>query len=1140
MPTKHIPKKIRQAMVDVNLQNITPEKWLNAFLKERGLSTPNSQILFKYQMTDAEYLILKKTLEFISVLSEDVTRLTKLTKWNEVFVIYGAEWWRREYNGGPWRWSTLFSSFDADPTALSNQQRNEIIIKGLRFWGLKVRMINGKFRYLGTLSIEGGLPLNQLNNNSAWLSRVFRHAILKYTRLHHTGIKTDAIIRECEYIPKTYQNDQICIILGDIIKTVVKLKQDYQLDNQEDPIAYLDKQLPNWRKNFPLPIDSDVSKKLMGVFFEPSSNEKNNLPFRGLRTLDDNDQLLLKLEFAGFIRLDDLNLQETIPSRLNVELFSNEGDIYLLGVAVKSIYQGNPSLKMPSSNVSFKSELASQGYAIRFKHLTTSIYESPIIGCEELDNDVPWVFVKKNDEWILEGVASVSTRSTEVKILCPVEFNYPATTEITNISVINNKKLIQSSGIVKLTDNENNFFLIKTAQVQSAKLYYLIGNTLSFVSTPNKVYLGLPTLICFDIEMGTRTEIKANRLVCRAVNSRENWQTLTTNHHGIYEIRLRDNEGNIQFRNKCVLLPEQFSIRFKAAVDSLDGSIFLENIGTAKVSCQLSVKHNISTIGNVVQLDLFAENSPPDNIQLTLYWSNMTQMLILTMPFPARGGQLINGNGHRVLTRAVFADQLYGYRLRLFNEQPQFRRHLQVEISLRDDTLEFQARQDLYFRNIIEVQGAVIELALIDYQIWIKSLLAISRNLDSYATLVVYEKGTELLRVNIYRYQFVLESNWAEGSVVLSASDQAQLSYDNITNIDLMAMRLAQPVQEHIKLDMQKSEQTTIGSWLFYPEKREDGPWMIYPSANSSVSLRPMLWRVGLTPDVSDTVNNHIKTLHEAVNLPGKDSRNKIIADILTDMCADFEHSGWEYLRQLSKQNEHLPLTTFNIWSVAVTNTQFLPALVLQMDESFSQRFGEELPVFWELIPLADWVSVFSAYKDYLKKVIDDEPDVLILLNGRIKRISHLCVSMEIVTDILRVSLLGDSDQQLNFMKSAPDIARQITIEAINAAKQELLARHANSNWPEVLKSELIFHATRIESIQQQWLNINNMMDYQRALIILPVLLAVCCSKGDIPNSWVGDAVIIFKLKCLKDFDCDWFNATFKITLAYLSQQATY
>ena len=1008
----------------------------------------------------------------------------------------------------------------------------------MRYWGLKVRMINDNFRYLGTLSIEGGLPLNQLNNNSGWLSRVFRHAISKYTRLHHTGIKTGAIIRECDYIPKTYQNDQICIILGDIIKTVVKLKQDHLLDNREDPIAYLDNTYPNWRKDFPLPIDSDVGNMLMGVIFESAPNETNNLPFKGLRTLNDNGQLQLKLEFAGFIDLDVLNLQETIPSRLNVELVSNEGHVNPLGAAVKTIYKGKSSLKMPNSNVNLKNELAAQGYTIRFKHLTTFIYEGPVIGCEELDNEVPWVFIKKNNEWVLEGVTSVSTRSTEVKILCSERFNYTATTEITNITIINNKKLIQLSGAIQLTDNENNLFLIKTGQLYSAKLYYLIGHALSFVSTPNKVYLGLPTLVCFDNETNTRSEIKANKLVCRTVNSKDNWQTLTINHQGVYEIRLLDEQKNIQFRTKCVLLPEQFSIRFKPAIDALDGSIFLENFGAAKISCQPSVKHKISIIDKDLQLDLFAENAPPDNVQLILYWSNMTQMLTLTLPFPARGGQLINGNGHSVLTRRVFADQLYGYRLRLFNEQPQFKRHLQVEISLRDDTLEFQAIQDLYFRNIIEVQGAVIELALIDYQIWIKSLLAISRNLDSYATLVVYERGTELLRVNIYRYQFILEPNCAEGSVVLSASDQAHLSYDNVTNIDLMAMRLAQPDQEHIKLDMQKSEQTAIGSWLFYPEKRADGPWMIYPTAKSSVSLRPMLWRVGLASDVSDTVNNHITTLHEAVNLPGKDSRNKIIADILTDMCLDFEHSGWEYLRQLSKQNEHLPLTTFNIWSVAVTNTQFLAALVLQMDESFSQRFGEELPVFWELIPLADWVRVFSAYKDYLKKIVD-EVDVVFLLNGRIKRISHLSVSMEIVTDILRVNLLGESDQQLNFMKSEPDFARQITIEAINTAKQELLARQANSSWPEVLKSELIYQATSSNSIEQQWLNIAGMMGHQRAVIILPVLLAVCCSKADIPNSWVGDAVIIFKLKCLKDFDCDWFNSTFKITLAYLSQQAT-
>jgi hypothetical protein len=109
----------------------------------------------------------------------------------------------------------------------------------------------------------------------------------------------------------------------------------------------------------------------------------------------------------------------------------------------------------------------------------------------------------------------------------------------------------------------------------------------------------------------------------------------------------------------------------------------------------------------------------------------------------------------------------------------------------------------------------------------------------------------------------------------------------------------------------------------------------------------------------------------------------------------------------------------------------------------------------------------------------------------------------------------------------------------IKDAQQELDRRQADSKWLEVLKPELITHWAKMNKSLQQWLKLENISDHHRAVVILPVLLAAYCANTSRPENWIGDAVVIFKLKRLKDFDEDWFNAVFKIVLAYLSQQST-
>ena len=294
-----------------------PKDWLKQFLTSRHTAAPDGQPLYRYRLSDSDFETLKTALKTSALFG--VANITEVSGWNAAFVIYAAEWWRREYDGSSWSWKKVFSSFGADAKELTTARRSLVVESGLRYWGRKVRVINGRSLYLGSIAIEGGLPLNQLNKSSGWLGRVFKQVIPKYTRLQHTGVHADTLIGECDFIPSNYQNDQTHAILGDMVQTVVTLKQKYQLHERDNPVSYLDQHSPSWREQFPLPIETEVGQKLLSdmiITVAKATDTAISQPFRGIRCLRDDGSLQLQLEFAGFIALDKLNLPETIPSRI--------------------------------------------------------------------------------------------------------------------------------------------------------------------------------------------------------------------------------------------------------------------------------------------------------------------------------------------------------------------------------------------------------------------------------------------------------------------------------------------------------------------------------------------------------------------------------------------------------------------------------------------------------------------------------------------------------------------------------------------------------------------------------------------------------------------------------------------------------
>jgi hypothetical protein len=572
-----------------------PKEWLNQFYLSRQITCPDKRSFYRYRMNDNEFESLKSTLKTTALFG--LEHIHKTVGWNAAFVIYASEWWRREYDGSSWSWDKLFASFNADVKVLSTSRRNLLVETGLRYWGRKVRVINGSSRYLGTIAIEGGLPLNQITSKSNdWLGRVFRQVIPKYSRLHHTGIKAENLIGECDYIiPNTYQNDQVYTILGDMVKTVVEFKQKYALQDCKDPIGVLDLKAPSWRENFPLPIGTDVGQKLLSdmvLIAVKATDQKPNQPFRGVRKLGTDGCLQLQFELAGFVPFERLNLAEPIPSRLDVELVSSDGTVNSLGVALKTTYQARPSLKMPRYAGTVKTDQAANGYRLRLRHLSTVIYEDAIADCEELDREAPWTFSQQNDDWILEGVASISTRAKQVRILYPSQLHQDNESVVVLHSSSPNH-LIEVSGIIQFSNHDGTNFIIKTGQDISADRFYLQGKLLDFKSLPTQVYLGMPTLICVNNENERRIEISSSKLVARSANTRNSWLPASDIHQGIVEIRYQDNQGNVRFRKKCAILPQDFSVRFKPSPKSLDGRICLDNTNDVTVICGSAIRNTM-------------------------------------------------------------------------------------------------------------------------------------------------------------------------------------------------------------------------------------------------------------------------------------------------------------------------------------------------------------------------------------------------------------------------------------------------------------------------------------------------------------------------------------------------------------------
>jgi len=1129
-----------------------PSEWVSNVVARAGLTKPDGRPLNQYRLTDEEYAELVKLLKLSGALGlENISQ--RLLLWDAAFVFYASEWWRRQY-AGQWGWEGVFESIGLRPADITINRRNQFIELGLKRWGRDVRIRDGRRQFLGTVATEGGLPLNQLAEGGGWLKNVLVPAVKKHIA---RNLPLDVLIDAYEhFIPKSYRSPETKQVLEDIAISVVALRQEYNLYDRENPLDWLDNNVPQWWERFPLPLDNDVAKSLLRELITvagQSQSVEQEVPFALERILvkaDYDPELQARMEVPRYVlaqSLPGLNF-DNLPSRFEFSVMDDTGVSTPWCRGIRADYNGVPAIRLSGRPFVVGGDRALASVRLQLKSMGDVIKEFPIIEGDALDVDVPWLFKSVGTNWVLHGTASQTISDEEALAYVPSKFTLLEQTETTTVN--QNRRVFEGAlytltGSIRCTfDGEH--YRLATGLSDSYTHYYLSGKRFYGVCRPGEIYIGVPQLYEANTLTGSSRRSNHSRLMVKPVGVDTAWSPINAQQMGCYEVRLSDAEGNISWRRRIGLLPENFAYQLVPSETSpLNGLIKLracngQSIAVSGANLQARIEHTETD----TQLSLSAIDTAPMLVPVALLTPGHQQEVVLNLPYPAKGAILYDPEGQRArFHKPLFLDRLHGYRIRIFDERFQGAKRALLRFVLIDYGLSAGDSRDMYVERRIMIDAQVTDLALIDFKPVIQELLGVGNTLDASVRISLDMNATELFHLNVRRYEYDFQADWDNGIVSLAADDSIDLALDKLEGATVKAIRLHQPEENAAALEPLMSEGCFTGQWNFHPETREEGPWLICPAENSTIQFRPLLWPVKHQESPEEDVDlDSIHILQHAMKVVPFEQREEAIRQVLREMTHDLEHRSWDYLSYLSEATKHLPLPTLDVWCIAVSEPEFLATLLVKSDyDEVIGRLEDELPIIWELVRVNDWCRALSALKAQYSRRLGDEVGVLdddgreileAVLDRRIDYIANMSPSMTNMGQILGVNVLGRESKELGVMELPMEAIVKPTLEN---AFQETMRRNAESQWPVLLSPQINALYQELPEELHNLIQIHR--DFRAVTAYMPILLA-WRTNTRVDYGWLGRAVNIFKLQQIRNFDEDWFSTAFKFLSAWLSRHS--
>ncbi|MBU0806999.1 MAG: STY4851/ECs_5259 family protein [Gammaproteobacteria bacterium] len=1100
---------------------------MSDFLFQRGLQEPDGRPLFAYKTSSEEFESLRQLLQNLPAGQHTSTR------YPQAWLLFAAEWWKREYPGGAWRWGPLCEA--AGQRELSHEKTRKLVIDGRGLWRLQTAIKNEGKRFIGLVAVNGGLPMRLVESAQGGLSGLLRMVTEQALRY---GLQDDqlrqAIEAQAALLPACYQQAPVYELLDNLVKAVLYIRKTYVLQDSQDPIAKLQEECPQWEDLFPIALDSQAAASLIKglvrgiVSITPQSRRPPFQIQRGLRFSSDGSMPVYELSFAmqAQARRDQVAealgmAVDALPPHFQLLLRIGERE-HLVGEALlrDEEYQliARPLPAFHSLHDAAQLIVSRWGATLHIANLP---------GGEALSPDEPLIFESAYPYARLLAQGDALVKGESALAAMPVKtivFAEEGEARELYDCLADGQMLMElPAGITRLTYRQQPFIVTISANTTQPPEAYWQGSSLEALSVPGLLFRGLPRLL---VEQGTgfSNYAPAHELFVRTQG--KELPLAQTRAPGLCRLIWRK-DGQRLLSTRVVLLPDEASITYSPSASTFEGTIHLHRWPDVPVRCeseQISLQRRHDGTSLILRLKSTGSR-PATTVPLCLQWPDGEQRL--TLPFPGYGVTLLRNDMPLKLNQALTIEELIGCRAVLMSAQGA--ENWQIRLTSGGTDSRSTLTQEIRYTGIREIR-------LFELIPAIQKMLSCHPGLDHAVLLELTHAHQTHARLQIGLYSTRIRLHSQREMASLSDGSRDLLLEQPQAEGLLLGLPLAEPDHEPVSLPLHFSEQVFTGSWLVSLPADAVGPWLLYTPDNSPLHSRPTV-----VPPTTSAPSKPLSPLREALCEADGEERLRLLRAALRSMAADPQADDWQTLELLLDRLHHLPLASLDICQALIREPQALTMATLLLD-NFSSRLAErlpcELPFEWLLIAPEHWFDTFATLRQQLAA---DNPHLMSVIRNDIQSKSQFLSRWQ---PALR--FIFDQGLHRSFDLQSPDVGFFLKNPAMltaswqshlfdgeNSAMQQMFRRNpaethrypgsGNTDIGAFLKTphgQVLLRHCKLPA-----------NDFKLATVMLPFMAAFDTYAGR-GQQWQADPARLFSLRSARQFDTVWFDLAYQLGLA--------
>lgn len=1158
------------------------KEWVFALLGNRDCSRPDGRWLYKYRLLSSEYQSLKDCLLKATRTTSASFLAGRNRYFSALFVLYASEWWRREYDGGPWKWGPILASLQLEQNELSSNERSGVVLEGFAFWGL--RPVSEGKRFFGTVVAHGGLPLKLIGLGGSRLATVMGTVLNQAARYGWNEDQVvDAVADHAPSMPESLRHDEVYRLLASMVLTTLNLKMQHQLGGVLNPIERLDKEDPHWREDYPLQIDDSAAMQLLTSMVKQASQTSTELlgaaaAFQVERILSCSAEGEWRIQSQivhpptapadALAQQFGLGKGLAIPRYFDVDVTVGERQVLTNGRLLLGSEQ--TTVAFTAQRRRWSGPAACDEHILHLRTSGHDVVEGGIAlpGGESLiSSNAPSVFIADGERYRFAGVGDLRLPGAEAVLAIPDDcdlepFGDSAATieQVGQLDIDGDGEktllLWRITGNVRVFD-ANDAWAVRLGQTRmlSGSLV-LEGRRVAYPSRPWPVFRGKPRVVRYD-DQGQRVAV-IKGLHWFAAGSKT--VVDPTHYTGPVDLQVFEKEERIG-RFRFFLISARSSESFVSGSLAEEATIDFSGWGFTNLSVESEQVETralpTSTQGH--SLSLHTASMPPRDLLVYLRWLGSPNECRILMPYPATGGRAFDTEGAPIINGSVISLRCAaGVSILVFDQNPNEPKKYEVELELRGDALSSRSNSSPS-RHTVPITKGFAEVRLLDLYNEIETLLSLSNELDAHVEVRLIAGTKRSFSINISRYDVALRPKVM--AIGLAEEDLERMELDQISGCKVLASSMLDPAEDPLTLTQVMSDNTPCGVWGIADLKPGLAPWLIYPAPDSMLQFRPLSIGGGFaSADEEDTGDDAFSgcALPRAIRIPDATTRIDAIDAVLVAMAGDYNHDSWSMFDGLWTAFSQLPLCSIDTFKALATRPEVVVAMLFRSDlppaqlSSHVRQLKQQLGVALELVGMKAWRKEIDKFKTYWYQKLGDDTAgqiIPILLQDRLKTLAQELPGLQINIACLQFEFLDDAPPQV-MLQLQKDLQTEKGVHlnrlwhGEDSLLQRLLLRvHADDvAWPEPRfftdKAAPAFldtiqsdpNLTRETGLLKEFFWFQN-NDFKISAANIPVLCALWCAL-DLPLDWWRAPANRLALQRLRAFDPLWFEDAYQHAFA--------